>query len=55
MEIQLPYENGGHVDPEDKADILDGETFDDPELKERIVDGDVPLVDTVFRQMKSNI
>lgn len=55
LEIQLPYENGGHVDPADKPDILDGETFDDPELKERILAGIVPLVDTITRQMNNVI
>lgn len=54
VEIHLPYESGGHIDPVDiKPDVLYGETIDDPELKERILEGTVPLVDSIFRQLNS--
>ena len=50
VEIQLPYKSGGDIDPADiNPDILYGETMDDEELKERILDGTVPLVDSIFR------
>ena len=56
LEIELPYENGGHVDPEDiKAEVLDGETFDNPALRERILAGVVPLKDSISRQINNYI
>lgn len=48
LNIKLPAEYGGDVDhiPED---ILNHETLNDLELRDKLISGEVPTVDTMYR------
>ena len=48
--LHLSAESGGHIEPEMLSpSLVEAETADDPELKEKILAGVVPTVDTIFR------
>jgi hypothetical protein len=48
IEIDLPPELGGHTSsiPEE---VLNHETLNDLELREKLIDGVVPTVDTMYK------
>lgn len=48
LRIGLPAELGGNMEVVPEC-VLDHETLDDSELREKIVEGCVPTVDTIFR------
>lgn len=48
LSISLPPENGGNVSEVPEC-VLNRETQDDAELREKIIAGRVPTVDTIFR------
>lgn len=47
---QLPYHLGGVQDPSTiSSEVLEKETMNDPALRERVLAGDVPTIDTILR------
>ncbi len=48
LSIMLPPELGGNVDHVPEC-VLNHESLNDTELREKIIDGCVPTVDTIFR------
>lgn len=48
LQIDLPPELGGNIDQVPEC-VLNHETLNDSELRDKIIDGTVPTVDTVFR------